>query len=545
MGKVYTTPTTAPLSFADLASTSARVAGTRSRLEKRQFLVDLLSRTPPEEVAPAVGWLIEEPRCGPLGVGPAQLWALSRSRAPDAPSLSLDEIERTLAASNRGGREETLRRVAALMDRLTQRERDLFVGALTGSLRQGSLGGVMVLALAALSGRDEGEVRRTVMVTGSIANAAEALLGAGAQPTPPTALVLFRPIAPMLAAPADSLAQALARAGEPLVEWKIDGVRAQVHKRGGRVEIYSRQGNAITGGCGPLLAPLAALAAEQLVLDGEVALVAPDGVARPFQDSFSVVASKAAPSGGDRLRIYLFDCMHRDGVDLLDEPLSRRLETLREVAPADLRMPSARVHDPDEAERFYAGARAAGHEGVMVKDLASPYRLGARGRAWQKVKEFSSVDLVVLAAEWGSGRRRGLLSNLHLGARREDGTFCMVGKTFKGLTDEMLRWQTARLEQLATERAGHVVYVRPELVVEVRFNDVQRSPRYPGGIALRFARVVRFREDKPAAEAEPLDALVAKLPASEGDKPGEHGERPARRRDARGRKKRQLSLFDD
>jgi DNA ligase-1 len=533
-----------PLSFAELALASQRVASTRSRLQKQRFIVHALAKAPADEVSAAVGWLIEEPICGPIGVGPSQLWELARLPAPEQSSLMLQDVEDALAASRGGEREDTRGRMVALFARLTQPERALLIGALTGSLRQGSLGGVMVLALAELSGFDEGEVRRAVMVTGSIPRAAQALLGPGAQATPPRALELFRPISPMLAAPAESLAEALAEITEPLVEWKIDGVRAQVHKKGERVEVYSRQGNSITEGCAPLLGALAALAADELVLDGEVVLVGPDGIARPFQDSFSVVASKNAPAFGDRLRIYLFDCLHCDGVDLVDEPLTARLDALRTVAPPDLRMPSVRASGLEDATRFHADARAAGHEGVMVKDPASPYRLGARGKAWQKVKEFSTVDLVVLAAEWGSGRRRGFLSNLHLGARRADGTYCMVGKTFKGLTDAMLRWQTERLEQLAVERGPHVVHVRPELVVEIRFNDVQRSRRYPGGIALRFARVVRFREDKPASEADLLDALVARLPEGvpRSGRPRSSGGRGARKAK---RDKKQLTLFDD
>jgi DNA ligase-1 len=530
-----------PLPFAELALASRRVASTRSRLQKQRFIADLLSKTPRDEVAAAVGWLTEEPQCGPLGIGPAQLWELSRKPPPDRPSVLLREVEEGLAEARRGSREESLARVRAVFERLTEPERALFVGALTGSLRQGSLGGIMVLALAELSGLNEADVRRAVMVTGGIPRAADALLGAAAEATPPASLVLFRPVAPMLAASAESLDAALTGIGDLLVEWKVDGVRAQVHKKGPRVIVYSRQGNDITEGCKPLLKALASLQAECLVLDGEVVLIGPEGVARPFQDSFSVVASRSGPVPGDELRVYLFDCLHRDGVDLIDEPLSARLDALRAVTPDSMRMPNLRTKSPGEAARFYADARASGHEGVMVKDLASPYSLGSRGRAWQKVKEFSTVDLVVLAAEWGSGRRRGFLSNLHLGARRDEGTFCMVGKTFKGLTDEMLRWQTNRLEQLATERIGHVVHVRPELVVEIRFNDVQRSRRYPGGIALRFARVVRYREDKSASETEPLQALVSKLPES-------FVAEPARRRTRKQRKatkKQQLSLFED
>jgi DNA ligase-1 len=511
-----TSPSVPDIPFVELARVSEQVAGTRSRLEKRRFFVEFLARVPAREVGAAVGWLVEEPLCGPLGVGPAHLWELSHAPSPSRASVTLGEVEDTLARAGGEGRGEVLARVAALFERLTAPERALFAGALTGTLRQGSLSGVMSLALADLSGRDETDVRRAVMVTGSIARTADALLGPDREGGPPATIELFRPLAPMLAAPAASVEEALDGIADAVVEWKVDGVRVQVHKKGGRVAVYSRQGNDITPGCAPLLGELAALDADAAVLDGELGLVGPDGVARPFQDSFSAIASSPASTTarrpGDRLRIHLFDCMHRDGDDLLDQPLSARLDALRAVAPAGLCMRQIRAGSVHEVHAFYAEALGAGHEGVMIKDRSSPYRFGGRGRAWQKVKEFATADLVVLAAEWGSGRRRGLLSNLHLGARGGDGGYCMVGKTFKGLTDATLRWQTARLEELATERAEHVVVVRPELVVEIRYGDVQRSPRYPGGIALRFARVVRYREDKPASEAESLEALVARLP---------------------------------
>jgi DNA ligase-1 len=501
--------------FADLAGASQRLASTRSRLQKKAILVELLKLVPREQVSAVVGWLVGEPLAGRIGVGPAQLWEMSGSRAPDQSSVSLQEVEETLASKG-SGRDSMASKVAVLFERMTESERAFFTGALTGSLRQGSLGGVMLLALAELSGQPESAVRRTVMLAGSITRAADAMLG-GATDSPVAlpSMTLFRPLAPMLAAPAESLDDALSGIAHPVIEWKIDGVRAQVHKDGARVAVYSRQGNDITAGCKSVVDVLATLALDEAVLDGEIVLVGPDGAPRAFQDSFSVIASKSTPHQGDRLRAYLFDCLRRDGAELLDEPLSRRREALQAIAPSDLLTPSVQPADLAEARRFYAEALEVGHEGVVVKDLDAPYTLGARGRAWQKVKEFATVDLVVLAAEWGSGRRKGFLSNLHLGARRGDGTFCMVGKTFKGLTDELLRWQTQRLQQLASAREGHVVRVRPELVVEIRFNDVQRSPRYPGGIALRFARVVRYREDKVASETEPLDALVARLPAAQ------------------------------
>jgi DNA ligase-1 len=532
--------------FLTLAQTSARLAATRSRLEKQRLLVALLAEVSAAEMAAVVGWMVGEPLCGALGVGPAQLWELSRTPAPEAASVTVQEVESELAEAGRASHADKQTRVAALFARLTAPERTLFAGALTGSLRQGSLGGVMLLAVAERAGRTEAEVRRVVMLRGSLPAAARSLLGPEPDAELPSVIELFRPIAPMLASPAESVAEAIDGLEDAQLEWKIDGVRAQIHKKGPRVEVYSRQGNDITAGCAPLLGTFAALDADAVVLDGEVVLVGPDGQARPFQDSFSAIASGEPPAPqGDQLRVFLFDCLHRDGADLLDAPLATRLEALRALAPAELVVPAARVTSAEEAARFYADARAAGNEGVVVKDRASPYRFGARGRAWQKVKEFTTVDLVVLAVEWGNGRREGFLSNLHLGARREDGTFCMVGKTFKGLTDELLRWQTDRLQQLATERAGHVVHVRPELVVEIRFNDVQRSPRYPGGIALRFARVVRYREDKPASEAESLADLIARAPGAPGAAAGAKGEKARKKQAKEEARKRQLSLFDE
>ncbi len=536
-----TSPHAHAIAFDALVEASQKAASTRSRLEKKRVFVELLARVPDGAIDAAVGWLVGEPLCGPLGVGPSHLWELSQAPAPTQPTATLDEVEAALTVARAGGRESTVAGVRDLFARLAARERAFFVGALTGSLRQGSLGGIMLLALVDLSGRSEAQVRRAVMVTGSIARAAGALLGPNHPEQPPAAVELFRPLWPMLASSAESLRDALAAAPESVVEWKIDGVRAQVHKQGDRVAVYSRQGNDITESCAPFHARLASLAANTAVLDGEIALVGPDGGARPFQDAFSAIASKGELPAGEQLRVYLFDCLHRDGKDLLDEPLAARLAALAEIASADLQVRRIRSGDVEQAERFYREALAAGHEGVMVKDLASRYRFGARGRSWQKVKEFATADLVVLAAEWGNGRRAGLLSNLHLGARGDDGTFCMVGKTFKGLTDAILRWQTTKLEELATERMRYVVHVRPELVVEVRYGDVQRSPRYPGGIALRFARVVRYRAAQCASEADTLRALVAALPEASLRAPA----RKAKTRRKREGDRSQLSLFDD
>jgi DNA ligase-1 len=519
--------------FADLAAASEELRATRLRLEKRRIAAALLARLAPDEIAPAVGWLVAEPVCGPLGVGPTRLWELSKTEAPDHASLTLREVEAVLADLREGPRDEAGGRVAELFAWLTPAERALFAGALTGSLRQGSLGGVMLLALADRTGTPEAEVRRVAMVTGSVTRAAAALLGKDGAPV--HALTLFTPLAPMLAEGGHALEEALAAAPNAVLDWKVDGVRAQAHKQGARVTLYSRSGHELGEGCAPVRAALAAIAAESAVLDGEIVLEGPDGRPRPFQDTFSAIASGAVPEG-DALRFYGFDCMHLDGRDVVDEPLEARLGALARALPPELRMPHVLRPDAEAARRFQEDALARGHEGVMVKDLGAPYRFGARGRAWQKVKRHETADLVVLAVEWGSGRRKGWLSNLHLGARRDDGTFSMVGKTFKGLTEALLAWQTAELLAREVRREGHVVFVRPELVVEVRYDGVQRSPRYPGGIALRFARVVRYREDKRAEDAEALGVLQAQAP---GPAPRERGG-PKKKPGAR-----QLSLFDE
>lgn len=536
----------APTPFVELARASAALAATRSRTAKKAVVVALLGRLAPREVAPAVGWLVEDPVCGRLGVGYAHLWAMSHGHAPPEPSVTIDEVEATLAAAAGSDRAETLARVDGLYERLTEPERALFRGSLTATLRQGSLGGIMILALAEVRGVDEAAVRRAVMVSGSVVRAADALLGPERAEAPPASLELFRPLAPMLASSAKTLEDALDQAPDATIEWKLDGVRAQVHKHGERITIFSRGGNDITAGCAPLVAALARLPCEDAVLDGEVVLEDATGAMRPFQDTFSAVAKDGVGAAGDRLRIYLFDVLHLDGADLLDAPLRDRAAAVERLAPDEMRVPRIAGGDRALARRFYDEAIAFGHEGVMVKDLGSTYRFGARGKAWQKVKEHTTVDLVVLAVERGSGRRSGFLSNLHLGARRDDGSFCMVGKTFKGLTDELLAWQTERLGALATSTEGHVVHVRPELVVEIRFNDVQRSSRYPGGVALRFARVVRYRDDKKASEADLLADLVARCPEPPAGEPARGAGRKRGAKAARdAAAARQLSLFED
>jgi DNA ligase-1 len=318
-------------------------------------------------------------------------------------------------------------------------------------------------------------------------------------------LEVLRPVRPMLASPGDSLDAALAELGaDVVVEQKFDGARIQCHRRGDEVRVFTRTLRDITGGVPDTVALLRALPVESVVLDGEILALHDDGRPRPFQETM-----KAFGSVG--LRPWFFDCLHRDGVDLVDEPLSRRRAELTAIAP-DHVMPGVERPTPEQAAEAVEESLAAGHEGSMVKDLASTYSAGRRGRAWQKVKPAHTLDLVVLACEWGSGRRRGWLSNIHLGARDPDGGFVMIGKTFKGMTDATLAWQTETFPRYETHRDSWTVYLRPEIVVEIELDGVQTSTRYPGGVALRFARVVRYRDDKPAAEADTIDAVRALLP---------------------------------
>jgi DNA ligase-1 len=373
----------------------------------------------------------------------------------------------------------------------------------------------MVEAIAKGSGVPIAEVRRAHMMAGDLRDAARAALTGGSSTLAAVALVPGRAVQPMLAAPATDIAEALASTGEASVEWKLDGARIQAHRHDGHVSLYTRNLNEVTDRLGTIAEFVGGLPGGDLVLDGEALGVDDDGTPRRFQDSMGDFGADAPSRRGVGLSAYFFDVLHAGGSAIVDEPLAVRKEVLATVVPERFRLPSIVTSDPVEAERFLGGAIGAGHEGVMVKALESPYDAGRRGGAWRKVKPVHTLDLVVLAAEWGHGRRKGWLSNLHLGARGDDGGFVMVGKTFKGLTDELLRWQTEALQQIAIGseegEGAYVVHVRPELVVEIALDGVQVSTRYPGGVALRFARVRRYRPDKQPADADPISAVQAML----------------------------------
>ena len=494
--------------LADLASTSDSVAATSSRLGKRDLIATSLARLEPSEAQIGLAFLAGEPRQRRTGIGYRGLGD------PPPPTheatLTLVEVDARLAdleaLSGPGSSGERKRLAAELFGRATAGEQRFLRALLTGDLRQGALGGVLIDAVAQASDVPPAAVRRALLLAGDLPTVGAAALAGGASALEAFRIEVGRPLAPMLAGSAPDAATAIERLGTAGAEWKLDGVRVQVHVRDGDVAIFSRSLDDVTARMPEIVEIARALPVRDAVLDGEA--IALDADQRPLP--FQVTASRAARrTGASALSLRLFDCLHLDGEDLIDHAARDRVAALAARVPAALCVPRILVHDAAGAEAALASALAAGHEGLVLKALDAPYEAGRRGGTWLKVKPRHTLDLVILAVEWGSGRRRGLLSNLHLGARDPAGGLVMLGKTFKGLTDEMLRWQTEHLLALEVERDGHVVYVRPELVVEVAFDGVQTSTRYPGGVALRFARVLRHRPDKPAAEADTIDAVRA------------------------------------
>ncbi len=496
---------------AEVVATSEQVSATASRSAKVAALAALLRRLSPAEVAPAVGLLRGEPVQGRIGVGWATLAAVDPPPAT-APSLTVDDVHRALdrlaALAGAGSAAARAAMLEELLGRATASESVFLRRLLTGELRQGALEGVMTDAVARASGVPSADVRRAAMLAGDLPAVAVLALDGGAPALAAVGLRLHRPVQPMLAAGAPDVATALAACGRASVEWKLDGARIQVHRDPGRVSVFTRNLNDVTDRLPGIVALAESLPGSRFILDGEAVGWAEDDRPGSFQDTMSRFGHHDGVTGAT-LAARFFDCIHLDGEDLLDRPLLDRLEALDRLA-GGWRVPFVVTKEPAEAESFLERALAAGHEGVMVKAAASPYEAGRRGGAWRKVKPVQTFDLVVLAAEWGHGRRTGRLSNLHLGAREGDG-FVMVGKTFKGLTDDLLAWQTAELLGREIDRSGITVRVRPELVVEVALDGVQTSTRYPGGIALRFARVRRYRPDKAPAEADTLDSLRALL----------------------------------
>ncbi|HXD57785.1 MAG TPA: ATP-dependent DNA ligase [Thermoleophilaceae bacterium] len=497
--------------FADVVSASQAITETGSRSAKIAILGELLARLDPVEVPAVIGFLAGVPRQGRVGIGYSTIYGVEHEHAA-TPSLTVAEVDLAVTeveAATGGGSAAARREILAeLLARATEPEADFARRLFTGNLRQGALAGVMADAIAKAAAVPATLVRRALMLSGDLGTTAQIALIQGDDGLRAVGLELFRPIYPMLASTAPTVGEAVESFDRSSVEWKLDGIRIQIHRRGDEVRIYTRNLNDVSDRLPGIVAAAAALPVEQAVLDGEALWMSEDGPAA-FQETVSQIDSDAPPEG---VVTFLFDALHIDGEDLLDTPLEERATRLEAIAPG-LRIPSLLTADPDEAQRVLDDALAAGHEGVVVKDTASLYSAGRRGKAWRKVKPVRTYDLVVLGAEWGHGRRRGRLSNLHLGAREPgSGEFVMVGKTFKGLTDELLEWQTKELLAREERREGIAVLVRPELVVEIALDGVQSSTRYPGGIALRFARVKRYRTDKDAAEADTLDDLRALLP---------------------------------
>jgi len=511
--------------FAEIVATSAAVTGAPGRNAKRDALAALLSRLDPEEIEPAVGFLIGEPRQGRIGVGWRTIASAEQAPAT-ASSVTIAEVDGLLSelavtsGPGSGARKQAL--LGAVLARTTAPEASFLFQLVSGGLRQGALAGVMTDAVATASGIPATVIRLAIMLGGRLDAVARIALTEDRAAIEAVALEVGRPLQPMLASTSASVTEALADLGEAAVEWKLDGIRIQVHRDGDDVTVYTRNLNDITERSPHVIEIVRSMPAQRLVLDGEVLVVDPEtGSPVAFQDSASEIS--AAGGRGGVVQPAFFDVVHVDGRDLIDEPLSVRRQVLADVT-GRWAIPGTITADPEVGEAVLESALAAGHEGVVVKGVNSPYEAGRRGKAWRKVKPVHTLDLVVLAVEWGHGRRSGWLSNLHLGARAVDGSpaddrdgFVMVGKTFKGLTDELLRWQTERFTALAEReepwngpRTG-VVWVRPEQVVEIALDGVQRSTRYPGGVALRFARVVRYRDDKPPAEADPITTVQAML----------------------------------
>jgi DNA ligase-1 len=501
--------------FEDVVAASRLVAATSARSRKVAILAELLGRLEPEEIPIVVAFLSGVPRQGRIGIGYA---AVYRTQAPAAthPSLTVSEVDAAIsdieAATGSGSTSGRRQLLGALLARATAEEADFLRRLLTGQLRQGALAGIMADAVAKAAGVPNGLARRALMLSGELTETAQIALTRGEEGLREVGFELFRPILPMLASTSATVAEAVASFPRASVEWKLDGIRIQIHRRGSEVRIYTRNLNEITETLPGIVAAVLGLPVTQAVLDGEALWMSEEGPGS-FQHTVSQIDSGAPPEG---IVTFLFDVLHLDGEDLLDAPLHERAARLAAIAP-QLKIPGVITSAPGEAERVLEQSLAAGHEGVVIKDAASRYAAGRRGQAWRKIKPVRTFDLVVLGAEWGHGRRRGWLSNLHLGARDpHSGSFVMVGKCFKGLTDELLRWQTDELLRREVSRRGIAVMVAPELVVEIALDGVQSSTRYPGGVALRFARVKRYRPDKDAGEADVIDALQALLPRATG-----------------------------
>jgi len=504
--------------LSDLVQTSQRVSSTSRRLEKLDALATLLRSLAPDEIAIAVAFLSGETRQPKLGVGPATILAARSAQAAASPSLTVQDVDRTLQAicetTGTGSNAERKRLLSALLARATQMEQEFLVRLLFGELRQGALEGLMLDAIARAGGLSLPSVRRAAMVAGGLGSVARAALTEGEPGLQQFALRLFQPVLPMLAQPAQDIEEALRNLGTAAWEWKLDGARIQVHKQGDDVRVFSRGLNDVTAAVPEIVEQLRATDAPDLILDGEAIALRENERPYPFQITMRRFGRRLDVDklrASLPLRAFYFDCLRLGNRDLIERAAGERFDALTQTLPPGMLVKRLITGEVSAAQSFLDEALRTGHEGVMAKSLQAPYEAGSRGSSWLKIKQAHTLDLVILAAEWGHGRRHGWLSNLHLGARDPDtGRFIMLGKTFKGLTDAMLEWQTQKLLELEVSRDHMAVYVRPEVIVEIAVNEIQESSQYPGGLALRFARVKGYRSDKRAEEADTI-ATVRRL----------------------------------
>ena len=513
--------------FGELVDVSNTVANASGRLDKIGRLAEFLARTPEAEIEIAVAFLSGSPLQGRIGAAGSAIAAAHSTPPAMTTTLELGEIDadfsRIAASSGRGSAAAKAQLLRDLFARATAAEQDFLTRLLFGELRQGALEGVLVEAVARASRVPADRIRRAAMLTGTLPPVARAALVEGDAAVARFSLALFQPVQPMLAESADDVGEALEALGEASLEFKLDGARIQVHKQDDEVRVFTRNLRDVTVAVPEVVEIVRAMPARTVILDGEAIALRPDATPHPFQITMRRFGRKLDV---ERARAALpltpmfFDCLYLDGQGLVDQPHARRVAALLDIVREPFVVPRIVTATPDEASAFLDRSMATGHEGVMVKAVDGLYAAGRRGQAWIKVKRARTLDLVVLAAEWGHGRRTGLLSNLHLGARDDRrGGFVMLGKTFKGLTDEMLTWQTKALLDVELARDGHTVHVRPELVVEVAFNDVQKSPVYPGGLALRFARVKGYRPDKTASDADTIGTVMRLYEEASGPGP--------------------------
>jgi DNA ligase-1 len=502
--------------FTDLVSASRAVAETSARLRKLDILAALVKRLPADEIDIAIAFLSGSLRQGRIGVGWSLVGTLRETPAADVATLDLVDVDEAFArAAAATGSGSTAARAGILRDllrRATHLEQDFIIRLIFGELRQGALEGVLVDAVARASGVPAARLRRAAMLAGELAPVARAALLEGGGALDAFMVRLFQPVQPMLAQSAETIEQALEELGEVSLEYKLDGARIQVHKSGDEVRTYTRNLRDVTAAAPEIVEIVRGLPAREIILDGEAIALGPDGTPLPFQTTMRRFGRKLDVDALRRelpLSPIFFDALYLDGQPLIDEPLQTRLSAVQHIISPEWLVPRIVTARQDEAIAFLERSLASGHEGAMAKAIQGKYAAGRRGQAWIKVKLARTLDLVVLAAEWGHGRRKGTLSNLHLGARDEAGGFVMLGKTFKGMTDEMLAWQTGKFLELEVARDAYTVYVRPELVVEVAFNEIQESPQYPGGLALRFARVKRYRTDKSASQSDTIATVRA------------------------------------